>query len=202
MKRCFAVLILTALVIPGVAQAQLAPNSWVLVLNANYNVATIKDFGSTINGLGAGVQFDRVLGGKGAVSLGITASYVNVDGTITEAVQGPSGPEELRFTAKTQGAPIAVYARYLFGGPGIIGYIGVGPGIFIGETTVQEKDEPAMMQSTSKFAGMAMAGGMFKMGDKVYLNVGVSLFLIPDSELFTDNTWAGNLGIVIPLGNP
>ena len=70
------------------------------------------------------------------------------------------------------------------------------------DTTVQEKDEPAQSQSTSKFAGMAMAGGMFKMGDKVYLNAGVSLFLVPDAELFTTSTWAGNLGIVIPLGNP
>jgi len=202
MKRFFAILILTAILIPGFAQAQLAPSSWFLVLDANYNVATIKDFGSTINGLGAGVQFDRVLGGKGAVSLGITANYLNVDGTITEAVQGPDGPEELQFTAKTQGAPIAVYGRYMFGGPGIVGYIGFGPGMFIGETTVQEKDEPAQTQSASKFAAMAMAGGMFKLGNKVYLNAGVSMFYVPDAELFTEYNWGGNLGIVIPFGNP
>lgn len=202
MRRLFAILILAAVLLPGFARAQIAPNSWFLVLDANYNIATIKDFGSTINGLGAGVQFDRVLGGKGAVSLGITANYVNVDGTISEAVQADVSTEELQFTAKTQGAPIAVYARYMFGGPGIVGYIGLGPGMFIGETTVQEKDQPAQMQSTSKFAAMTMAGGMFKMGDKVYLNAGVTLFFIPDAELFTEYTWAGNLGIVIPLGNP
>lgn len=195
-------MILTALLIPAVSQAEIKPNSWFVVANVNYNVATFKDFGSTINGLGFGLQLDRVLGGSGAVSLGITASYVKVDGTIQEQVQADISTEPLRFAAETKGVPIAVYGRYMFGGPGIMGYIGLGPGVFIGESTIQQQDEPAQMQSSTKFAGMAMAGGYFKMGDKVMLNAGVSLFLIPDSELFTDNTWSGSLGIVFPIGNP
>jgi hypothetical protein len=202
MRRLTPVLMLAVLLVPCVAHAQMTPNSWFLVLNANYNVATIKNYGSSINGLGAGVQFDRVLGGKGAISLGITASYLNVDGTLTADVQGLTGPEQVHYAAKTKGAPIAVYGRYLFGGPGIRGYIGVGPGLLIGETTVQVEEQPGQSQSTTKFAGMAMAGGMFKMGDKVYLNAGVTLFLVPDAEVFNNDTWAGNLGIVIPLGNP
>jgi hypothetical protein len=202
MKRLLAVLVFTVLLVPGTSEAQIQPNSWLGVVNVNWNVATIKDFGSTISGLGFGVQIDRVLGGQGSVSLGIQANYVNVDGTISEQVQAQVGTETLRFAAETKGAPIAVYGRYMFGSPGVRGYVGVGPGIFIGETTVQPEDEPAQSQSTTKFAGMAMAGGFFKMGTKVWLNAGVSLFLVPDSELFTDNTWAGSLGLVIPIGNP
>jgi hypothetical protein len=202
MRGLLVILILVTLLVPAASHAQFQPNSWVGIANVNYNVATFKDYGSSINGLGFGLMFERVLGGKGAVSVGLTANYFKVDGTVTERVQAEVGSEAVTVAAEAKGVPMALYARYMFGGPGILGYIGAGPGAFIGESTLQKPDEPAMNQSTTKFAGFAMAGGFFKMGNTVWLNAGVSLYLIPDSELFTDNSWGGFLGLVFPIGNP
>jgi hypothetical protein len=202
MKRLVLVLAIAAVLIPCASHAQFQPNSWLVVGNATWNIATIKNFGSTINGLGFGVSAERILGGNGAISIGLMANYVNVDGTVSEQVQGPSGPEPLQFTAEAKGIPVALYSRYMFGGPGIRGFVGLGPGFFAGETTVQEVGEPAMSESATKFAGMGMAGAFFRLSPKVWLNASVTLFLVPDTEIFTDNTWAGSLGLAFPIGNP
>jgi len=74
-----------------------------------------------------------------------------------------------------------------------------GDRVAVEDSLITVESDKASVEIPSPKAGV-VSTVLVKLGDKVYLNAGVSMFYVPDAELFTEYNWGGNLGIVIPFG--
>jgi hypothetical protein len=193
MKRGLLLLVISLLLWPQIASAQISSGAFMIHGKLNWVTATYKSTDRSADGFGLNIGMERVLKNP-AWAFGFTVGYMHVDDTIPGAIASED------VLVDGTGIPVLLTVRAMSTSDNIKAYLSAGPGIMISST--ESRDINGMVLSSNKDSDFVIgvpAGVMAPLSPNVWIDGSVTLYYTPNSQIIKNTNWFFGLGLVFPL---